>query len=230
MTKPHIFWDVKNSRAPHVLPEELSHKILNVLRLQKEDEFIINTPYRRQFLAKITDVRGRKAIIEIIKEIPFDVSLPQIWACIPLIKKEKLEAMARFLTQIGAARIIVFRSQRSILKKQAFKKERLLKVIKNCTLHPILPAIDGPVTFEEVINSEAETKLIMEGSGELLEKISLKPPVAFLIGPEGGFTEKEVKNATEKGWKPASLGPTVLYTEHALFSAASRIMGRLLFK
>lgn len=39
--------------------------------------------------------------------------------------------------------------------------------------------------------------------------------IGILIGPEGGFEEKEVEQAAEQGWNPISLGRRILRTETA---------------
>lgn len=39
--------------------------------------------------------------------------------------------------------------------------------------------------------------------------------VALLVGPEGGFTDKELEQASAQGWQPLMLGPRVLRTETA---------------
>ncbi|WP_075277163.1 RsmE family RNA methyltransferase [Pajaroellobacter abortibovis] len=40
-------------------------------------------------------------------------------------------------------------------------------------------------------------------------------PLAIVAGPEGGFSQKEVSLACERGWTPVSLGPSILRTETA---------------
>ena len=42
-----------------------------------------------------------------------------------------------------------------------------------------------------------------------------RPAVELLCGPEAGFSEAEIRQATEAGWLPVSLGPRVLRTETA---------------
>ena len=41
------------------------------------------------------------------------------------------------------------------------------------------------------------------------------PEVWLAVGPEGGFTEREIEAAVATGWRRASLGPRVLRTETA---------------
>ena len=45
--------------------------------------------------------------------------------------------------------------------------------------------------------------------------------VSLLIGPEGGFTDNEMNQAIEKGFKAVKFGPRVLRTETAAIAAVS---------
>jgi 16S rRNA (uracil1498-N3)-methyltransferase len=48
--------------------------------------------------------------------------------------------------------------------------------------------------------------------------------VALLIGPEGGFSEREVELAKEKGVTPITLGPRILRTETAAIVASALVL------
>ena len=51
--------------------------------------------------------------------------------------------------------------------------------------------------------------------------------IAVLIGPEGGFSEAEVRAVTEAGGQSVSLGKTTLRTETACMAALAMIMYEL---
>ena len=71
----------------------------------------------------------------------------------------------------------------------------------------------------------------MEGSTEsfnkVLQNIKAKDKIAILIGPEGGFSEKEVNVASHYGFKKISLGRRILRAETASFYALSVISNYL---
>ena len=71
----------------------------------------------------------------------------------------------------------------------------------------------------------------MEGSTESFNKVlgSIKPKqkVAILIGPEGGFSDKEVEIATKNKYKKVSLGRRILRAETASIYALSVISNYL---
>ena len=47
--------------------------------------------------------------------------------------------------------------------------------------------------------------------------------LTLLVGPEGGFSNKEVKAAVDRGFREVSLGPRILRTETAPITAISII-------
>ena len=59
---------------------------------------------------------------------------------------------------------------------------------------------------------------------ELLQGIRPGESVAVFIGPEGGFTEAEIRLAKESGIQPITLGKRILRTETAGLTVLSWIM------
>jgi len=55
------------------------------------------------------------------------------------------------------------------------------------------------------------------------------PEVVVAVGPEGGWSDGEVRAAVAAGWRAVGLGPTVLRTEHAgpvAVAVAAALLGR----
>lgn len=69
-----------------------------------------------------------------------------------------------------------------------------------------------------------ESKNGMEDTKTALSQIKNGMSVGILIGPEGGFDEKEVEMAFENGGKVVSLGKRILRTETAAITSVSMCM------
>jgi 16S rRNA (uracil1498-N3)-methyltransferase len=85
-----------------------------------------------------------------------------------------------------------------------------------------LPEIGAPATLAEFLAGEgAQLKLValVEGAEPLwsvLEAVGGRPAdVSLLVGPAGGFTQREADAAAEAGYQAVSLGPHTLRTETA---------------
>ncbi len=85
-----------------------------------------------------------------------------------------------------------------------------------------LPEINREVEAADAWNSsDAPTRLILLHDGAPVVTAVGSGPVAFAVGPEGGFEAREVEDALQHGWKPASLGSTTLRFETAIVAAAA---------
>ena len=85
----------------------------------------------------------------------------------------------------------------------------------------VLPQICEPRVFKKVLSmgTECTTRLIAhEGPASRAIKIGNSDKRAkgiALVGPEGGFTDQEIEQATEQGFVAVSLGPRRLRAETA---------------
>ena len=100
----------------------------------------------------------------------------------------------------------------------------------------IIPEVMPVMSMGEALRfaSEMDVKLfpyeLAEGMGktkELIGKIRPGQSVAVFIGPEGGFEDGEVEEASACGFVPVTLGRRILRTETAGFTVLSWIMYQL---
>ena len=78
--------------------------------------------------------------------------------------------------------------------------------------------------YKQVI-STAEEK--MEKTKEVIQSLMPGQQIAIFIGPEGGFSETEIKLAMDAGIIPITLGKRILRTETAGFTILSWMMYQL---
>jgi 16S rRNA (uracil1498-N3)-methyltransferase len=65
--------------------------------------------------------------------------------------------------------------------------------------------------------------MLVPGAGPLAARSSPVAPLELVVGPEGGFSEREHGLALDRGCEPVSLGPRVLRTETAPIAALAAI-------
>jgi len=163
----------------------------------------------------------------------------EVYQALP--EKERFELVLQKLTELGAARIVPVETARSATLAQRdagqTKSHRwpevVLRAAKQCR-RAMLPELFRPVTLMEALTlaGEGELKLMLyegESRWTLSEAIGrLRPEkVALLVGPEGGFTDIEVAQATAAGFLPVSLGPRILRTETAAIAGTVLLQGLL---
>ena len=121
--------------------------------------------------------------------------------------------------------------------KEDKKRERWQKIAeaaaKQCG-RGIIPLVDRPMTFSEAVeDSKSCQGRIIPYENE--ESYSIKSfakafngnSIALFIGPEGGFSPKEIQLATTDGIKSVTLGKRILRTETAGIVAGAVLLYEL---
>jgi 16S rRNA (uracil1498-N3)-methyltransferase len=133
--------------------------------------------------------------------------------------------------ELGVWSIIPMVTERTIAA--SMKLDRWKKLAKEaaeqCT-RATIPEITNLQTFEEILKSAKQYHLALI-PWELEKKKTLKqalkslhlPHILVVIGPEGGFSQKEIESAKRAGFTSVSLGPRILRTETAGLAILSMI-------
>ena len=81
------------------------------------------------------------------------------------------------------------------------------------------------MTFDQaLVLGDKETGLIcVPGTVEPLG--TMENPVRLLVGPEGGWSEPELRQAAQQGWQARGLGEQVLRADTAAIAAIVRCFG-----
>lgn len=153
-----------------------------------------------------------------------------------LPKLDKMELIIQKAVELGTTRIVPVMTERCVSRpsKEAMAKklERWQKISLSAAKQSgrgIVPQIAELLSFEEALEkAKADEKAILfyEKGGEALNKMisTDTKSTSIIIGSEGGFSEREVTLAEEKGIKTATLGARILRCETAPLAAISIIM------
>ena len=231
--------NIANGRA-FINGSDANH-VLRVLRKEKGDTLYICDMHGNSYNAVIDEIcnDGLYAVLgeptAQNNEMPFKVS---VYQCFP--KSDKLETVIQKAVELGAYEIVAVMSERCVARpdEKAFAKrvERLKKISESAAAQcgrSIIPKIRGIISYSDAIKEISEKDIgfiCYEGDGtrpikELL--VDMPETIGFLIGPEGGLSEKETALAKEKSLSLAGLGKRILRTETAsgyVLSAISVLM------
>ena len=214
------------------------HHLLHVMRAKVGDEIetVCDGRLYSSIVKSISPLR-----IEVNYEIPSDSELPcKVTLFFALAKGDKIDFVVQKATELGVSKIILLKTERSIVKyeqKDVEKKlERFRKIAKEASeqSHRLyVPEIVGVVDINKIpddllcdINLLAYEKVA--GSTKDFPSLNKDKSVSVMIGPEGGFSEEEVK-ALQSKFQLVSLGKRILRTETAAVYALS-VLGFLLEK
>ncbi|NDI33742.1 16S rRNA (uracil(1498)-N(3))-methyltransferase [Chengkuizengella sediminis] len=218
----------------HIVDEDAFH-LIKVMRAKIEDQFIVSDGETRDVLVEIEEMTKSKVIASIIKELDrTNEPIINVWIAQSLPKGDKMDTIIQKNTEIGAVQFIPFISKRTIVqydqKKTKKRMERWNKIAKEAAEQAhrnIVPQIKEISTWKELLKTIPEVDasfVFYENEDQIYLKdiINSKktdhdttPTFLMVIGPEGGFTEKEILLLEEAGCHIVSLGKRILRTETA---------------
>ena len=213
-----------NKEKVLIKDKEIIFQIRRVLRFRPGKKIIlVNNNLGKEALAEILNFNDDLITVKILevfeskKEYEKEVQL-----YIAILKKENFELVCQKTTEIGVKKIIPLITEHTV--KLNFKKERILKIIKEAAEQSgrlIIPEFLEIQKFEDIVFNLKNNglNLFFDPNGEKLknfEKEILNHKVInVFIGPEGGWSEKEINLAKENGFLIANLGNFTLRAETA---------------
>jgi 16S rRNA (uracil1498-N3)-methyltransferase len=214
--------DIGNQAGLIVLDEATSKHVIQVLRMQLDEQLQLTDGAGNLVTAAIADDNRKRCAVKVIST----VQVPQparkiIIAISPVKNASRFEWFLEKATEIGVTEIIPLICERT--EKQHFRQERMTGVLVSAMLQSQqswLPVLHQPVKFNQLIAPATQQQKFIahceDGHKQSLHQlISILSDQLILIGPEGDFTPAEIAAALEKGFIPISLGNTRLRTETA---------------
>ncbi len=209
--------------------EEAKHAFC-VLRMRKQAKVIAFDGLGNEYFGTLISLSSKKGLMRIsdIKSNPNDKVDITIAAAIP--KQSKFDSIVDKATQLGVNCLIPLLSERTIVKispdKAQEKMRRWQKIAVEaakqcgCVCVPKIAPVSG---FSSLVKELSSYRLSLipslhKGTVSLKKVLQGSRPrkTMVFIGPEGDFTEEEVRSAEEKGAIGISLGKNVLRCETAV--------------
>ncbi|HPQ44875.1 MAG TPA: 16S rRNA (uracil(1498)-N(3))-methyltransferase [Syntrophales bacterium] len=239
MATPRIYspHELHEGASPELGKEYFTY-IRDVLRLKEGDELTLFDGMGHEYHAAIRDFSHHDVRLDIIgKE---DIKLPDTHITIAqsLPKGSKMDLIIQKSTELGVSRIVPFISSRSISRlegtrasgKTARWRKIAIEASRQCGRGDV-PEVSEIRSFGEMLNMPDENALRLilweaeaeRGIREILtdEKHSSADNFFIVIGPEGGFSWKEIEMARQRSFISASLGRLILRTETAPLAVLS---------
>jgi 16S rRNA (uracil1498-N3)-methyltransferase len=164
-------------------------------------------------------------------------SLPEVTVYLSIFKFDRMEWALEKLTELGVARIAPVIAQRSghhLIKAAPTRLPRWRKIVHEASQQArrvAPPEIAEPLKLQAILGSLHDHRIVLS---EMEESVSLRsalagclPPLVLAFGPEGGWTAEEFQMFENAGWKPASLGSTILRAETAAIAAVAVVFAEL---
>ena len=233
-------------RTINLTPEQ-QHYLHRVLRLNQGDKFIAMDGQGHWWLA-VLEAQETELIASITEEITVNKELSvKVTLMAALPKGNGFDEVVRQATELGVASILPVTSDRTLLKPSGQKVDRWKRIAAEAaeqSERQFVPTISEPISFDLAVkNCGQKYRYICVARGEnrylwdcliglephFVGAVPPCPPsegelsIVIAIGPEGGWTDGEVKRAIEFGFEPVSLGSRILRAVTAPIVALSLV-------
>ena len=222
--------------------------IINKEVILNQDDVFHLTKVMRAKVGEIIEVvdNNQKAYLAVINSVnPLSISIQEpilknselstdVTLFFALAKSDKIELVIQKATELGANKIVLFQGMRSVVKfsEDDFKRKlpRYQSIAKEAAEQchrELIPQIEFNNNINAIDDKLCELNLfayeLEAGNTDNFANLLTKEykSISVIIGPEGGFDEKEANKLLEYGFKPISLGKRILRCETASIYALS---------
>lgn len=237
----NFFTDSSNRHGDSIIISggDFNH-IKNVLRMKSGEKILVSCDFSCN-LCEIDSITDTQVVVKIIEENYIDTTLPiSIHLFQGLPKSDKMEFIIQKSVELGVDEITPVEMENCVVKldqkKRDSKQSRWQSIAesgakqskRNC-----IPTVSKIMDFKDLLSSVANYDLFLvpyeckDGMGttkEALNSIKSGMKVGILIGPEGGFSLKEIDQLSKTDAKIISLGKRILRTETAAITAVGMCM------
>ena len=233
MYKFFVSSDKIQNKNVKILGEDVKH-ISHVLRLKPLDKLIVcdkntNNSYVAEIINMHKEYIECKIIDKIIETTESTVNI-DLFQGIP--KSDKMEYIIQKTIEIGVRDIYPVLFERCVVKLDKKSEEKKLQRWKKIaeaaakqSKRDVISNIENVINIENICQNIEKYDIILlayenEENNTIkyeLQKLdkNKKLSIGVIIGPEGGFSEKEVTKLITAGAKCVSLGKRILRTETA---------------
>lgn len=209
-----------------LLDEEESHHCFGVLRKKAGDAILVTDGAGSIYHCRIKGKTGKQCELLIERTEPVPSLYPFLHVAIAPTKNiDRTEWFLEKVVELGVDEVSLILTTNS--ERRKVNNDRLLRVMISAmkqSLRARLPKLNPLIGFDRFVQQNfTGLKLIAEqyDSVPLKSALTGKADLIIAIGPEGGFTKKELSEAQTQKFQRVSLGTTRLRTETAGVAAVS---------
>ncbi len=235
MARRRFFVDsVAGGRA--ALEGEDARHLRQVLRAEVGQHYELSDN-QSVYLAEVESFGSDQVTFRVIETLP-DAAEPaaRVTLLLALIKFDRFECALEKATELGAVAIqpiVAERSEKGLEKAALARLDRWRKIVRESSQQARraqLPDVRPPAPLSAAIANPGTCAYFLDeepGGCPLLAALPAErhphDDVRALIGPEGGWTERERATVHDAGWKSVSLGPNVLRAETAAIAVLAAL-------
>ena len=215
------------------LLQDSSKHLAQVLRKKEGSLIELFDGKGSSYTAEIISSQKKRVKVKLVEEPVFQdrkgikISLGQ-----SLIKTEPFSFSIQKATELGVVSISPLYTERTVIKLKSNSTKSRKARWQSIATHACqqcgenwLPEINEIQRLEDWTQTvKAKHKIVLyPGAETKLSSLTFDDSVAIAVGPEGDFTDSEIKLLTKKDFLPVKLGERVLRADTAVISVVSAI-------
>jgi len=225
------------------LSSEETRHLRDVLRLKSGDEVYVFDGAGREFRGQIQNITRDSTEVSVGDEVePARPESPlKLTLAVALLKGEKFDLVVQKMTELGVVRVIPVITARADVKirshddaeRKLIRWRRIILEASKQSGRASLMSIENPTTFHDCVErpSGDELRLMFSERGGTSfaaadETNQKSDHVTALIGSEGGWTNEEIDQARDAGWKIVTFGGRILRAETAAIAVSALLQHR----
>ncbi|MBQ7303904.1 MAG: 16S rRNA (uracil(1498)-N(3))-methyltransferase [Alphaproteobacteria bacterium] len=209
--------------------EKQSHYLLNVMRLVVGDDVYVFNGKNGEFCCKIEIAQKKRCVLRVVSLFAQYEQSPDIWLLFAPIKKDCMDFVIEKSTELGVVKILPVITEYTI--NSNVKVERLqyqaIEASEQCRRQDIPLVYEAKKLEQVLLNWDENRKIIyldesLKSASAKLQMVKCAQKAAILVGPEGGFSEKELEFLKYLYYTyGVTLGKRILRAETAAIAALS---------
>lgn len=224
---PHHFFIEPGDRdeGTAVLRGEEARHAARVLRLRPGEAVTLADGTGLVLDAVVSEV-GEAVRAQVRGERFIQAPRPEIVLAQAVGKGDRVDEAVQKAVEVGVAAVVPFLAERSVVRWDASRRrkatERWRAVARAAAKQSRSPRLTAVAEVADDVAAAVEPgppAVVLEQSAarRLREVLPVTAPdrLVLVVGPEGGLSEAEMRELTDRGCCPASLGDRVLRTETA---------------
>ena len=204
---------------------------LNVLRVKNTEEIVLFNGNGKAYPALPEVLEKRRASVRVLREEAADNESPLNITLVQAVSAaERMDFTLQKSVELGVAEIRPIISERCVVRLSGERAEKRVArwqeiVVSACEqsgrniVPKVLPLTIYAQALQQLPQETAKLLMSLNRAQKLSDVQPQSGKVVFMVGPEGGWTEKEEQQAFDAGFQSVTLGKRVLRTETASLAA-----------